>query len=107
MAQVLDLMGFVPSERHGDQLRGPCPIHGSTSETSRTFSANLANNAFRCFRCGKSGNQLDLSAAVRNTELHYAATTLCQQFGLPVPYIVSVQNETRSSATTETEKRNP
>lgn len=27
--QVLDLLGFEPSRVSGDQLRGPCPVHGS------------------------------------------------------------------------------
>ncbi len=31
IAKVLRLLGFVPSRRHGPQLRGPCPVHGRQS----------------------------------------------------------------------------
>ena len=41
----------------------PCPLHGSTSGTSRCFSANLDDQTFHCFKCGRSGNALDLWAA--------------------------------------------
>ena len=52
MAQVLDLLGFVAQEKSGAEVRGPCPVHGSTSRKSRSFTANLVKNAYRCFRCG-------------------------------------------------------
>ena len=29
MAEVLGLVGFVPCETSGDQVRGPCPVHHS------------------------------------------------------------------------------
>ncbi|MBI3463831.1 MAG: hypothetical protein HY000_12360 [Planctomycetes bacterium] len=85
LAQVLDLIGFVPIEERGHQLRGPCPIHGSTSPTSRSFSANLRKNAFRCFQCGASGNQLDLWAAVNGMDIHRAARSICERVGVVVP----------------------
>src|SRR5262249_19902584 len=31
MAEVLGLVGFVPRETSGDQVRGPCPVHHSAS----------------------------------------------------------------------------
>jgi DNA primase len=85
LAQVLDLIGFEPSERRGDQWRGPCPIHGSTSSKSRSFSVNLGKNAFRCFRCGAVGNQLDLWTTLSKTDLHTATLALCERLGLDVP----------------------
>src|SRR4029077_395789 len=51
MAEVLDLLPFTPSRRVGSQLRGPCPVHGSASPRSRSFSANLTDQTFRCFKC--------------------------------------------------------
>jgi len=42
MQQVLDEIGFRATHRNGDQLRGPCPVHGSTSKNSRVFSVNLS-----------------------------------------------------------------
>ena len=41
IARVLELVGFEIRERSGDQVRGGCPVHGSSSPKSRTFSANL------------------------------------------------------------------
>ena len=35
--EVLSLIGFEQTSRSGNQLRGPCPVHGSTSSSSRTF----------------------------------------------------------------------
>ena len=60
MTMVLDLMGYVPRERSGPRWRGPCPLHQSTSETSRSFSVQVERNIFQCFRCGAKGNALDL-----------------------------------------------
>ena len=77
MEAVLTLLGFVPSQRHGAQVRGPCPVHRPASPRSRSFSANLAKNACRCFRCGLSGNQLDLWAAATRQPLYQAAIKLC------------------------------
>jgi DNA primase len=87
MLQVLKFAGFEASESTGDQVRGPCPIHGSTSPTSRSLSANLRKNTFRCFKCGASGNQLDLWVCVSKLPLHEAAEDLCQRVGVEVPEI--------------------
>ena len=58
--QVLDLLGFEPSSVSGDQLRGPCPVHGSSSDLSRSFSVNLTKGRYYCFKCNSKGNQLEL-----------------------------------------------
>ena len=87
IAQVLALIGFVPRESSGEQLRGPCPVHRSTSPRSRTFSVNLRQNAYRCFKCGSVGNQLDLWAALSKTDLHTATVDLCERLHLDIPWI--------------------
>ena len=46
MGQVLELLHYEPRVTEGAQVRGPCPIHGSTSKTSRIFSANLQSVTF-------------------------------------------------------------
>ncbi|MBI3463468.1 MAG: hypothetical protein HY000_10485 [Planctomycetes bacterium] len=107
LAQVLDLIGFVPTERRGAQVRGPCPIHGSTSTQSRSFSANLRKNAFQCFRCGASGNHLDLWATVNGMELSEAARTLCERVGVVVPELDSLTRPAGGNAEQQTQKRNP
>jgi DNA primase len=87
IAEVLALVGYVPDKSSREQLRGPCPVHGSTSPRSRTFSVNLRRNAYRCFKCGSAGNQLDLWAAISMTDLHTAALDLCERLHLDVPWI--------------------
>jgi hypothetical protein len=87
LAQVLELAGFRVVSRMGDQVRGPCPVHGSSSPRSRSFSANLGRNTFRCFRCGATGNQLDLWVAISKLPLHEAATDLCARLGIEIPFI--------------------
>ncbi len=63
IADVLQLLGFKAANARSRQQRGPCPLHGSTSGTSRCFSANLDRNLFQCFKCNRAGNVLDLWAA--------------------------------------------
>ena len=66
-----------------------CPLHGSTSGTSRCFSAHLDKNAFHCFKCGRCGNALDLWAAATSQTPYDAATDLCTRLGIPLPILVS------------------
>jgi DNA primase len=87
MARVLDLLGFVPHESFGEQVRGPCPVHRSTSQKSRSFSAHLGKNTFHCFKCGSAGNQLDLWAAVTHQPLYEAAIDLCSRLHQDIPWI--------------------
>jgi putative transposase len=86
LAEVLGLLGFVPNSTHGDQQRGPCPVHGSTNATrSRCFSANHAESICHCFKCGAGGNALDLWAAATKQNVYDAAVDLCQRLGRPLP----------------------
>jgi DNA primase len=87
MAQVLTLLGFAPCKGFENQIRGPCPVHGSTSPTSRCFSANLKKNVYQCFRCGSAGNQLDLYAAATRQNLVAAAIDLCERVGCEIPWV--------------------
>ncbi len=79
MAEVLGLVGFVPRETSGDQVRGPCPVHHSASPSGRSFSANLRSHVYRCFKCGSSGNHLDLYAAATGRGVFEAAIELCER----------------------------
>jgi putative transposase len=85
LAAVLQLLGFKANSAHGTQQRGPCPLHGSTSGTSRCFSANLDDQIFHCFKCGRSGNALDLWAQANRLNPYDAAIDLCQRLGIPLP----------------------
>jgi DNA primase len=87
MAQVLGWLDFHPHRRSGDQWRGPCPVHGSRSPDSTSFSVNLASHRYQCFRCGSFGNQVELWAAVHGLTVYQAAVELCQRANLPIPWI--------------------
>jgi hypothetical protein len=89
LAAVLGLLGFRPRSTHGAQQRGPCPLHGSTSRTSRCFSANLEQHAFHCFKCGHSGNALDLWAQATRQSVYEAALDLCHRLSISVPLLPS------------------
>jgi DNA primase len=87
LADVLTLIGYEARSRQGPQLRGPCPLHGSRSATSRAFAAHLGRNLYHCFRCGAGGNALDLWAALSRLPLHAAVLDLCQRLQQPVPWL--------------------
>jgi len=87
LAEVLDLVGFVPSGRWRDQVRGPCPVHGSRSPRSRSLAAHLGKNLWHCFVCGAGGNALDLWVAVTHQPLHAAVLDLYGRLGREVPWL--------------------
>lgn len=87
MQQVLNQLGFQPSARSGHQLHGPCPVHGSTSPSSRSFSVNLAAARYYCHKCHSHGNVLELWAAVHRLTIHQAAIDLCHTLDRDVPWI--------------------
>ena len=85
IARVLELLRFQPTQRRGNQLRGPCPLHGSNRSRSRSFSVNLSKNAFRCFVCGAAGNQLDLWCRASQLPFYKATIDLCDRLQIPLP----------------------
>jgi putative transposase len=93
MAAVLQLLGFRPTSSRGAQQRGPCPLHGLTSGTSRCFSANLDDDVFHCFKCGCGGNALDLWAKAKQLSPYDAAVDLCQRLGIAVPLLAARNKE--------------
>jgi putative transposase len=93
LAAVLQLLAFKPNSTQGAQQRGPCPLHGSTSGTSRCFSAKLDEHIFHCFKCGKRGNALDLWALATHQTVYDAAIDLCERLHIPLPTLTpSSQN---------------
>jgi DNA primase len=85
--QVLELVGFAAVARRGAQVRGPCPVHGSTRPRSRIFAAHLEKQVWHCFRCGAQGNALDLWLAVTKQPVYAGALELCRRLGLEVPWL--------------------
>lgn len=89
LAAVLELLGWRSRECRGVQVRGPCPVHGSSSPTSRSFSAHLGRNVWRCFVCTASGNALDLWARVSGQALYPAVLELYRKLGREAPWLKS------------------
>lgn len=87
MEQVLNLLGFQPSHRAGNQWYGCCPLHDATSGRRGSFSVNVAIGRYYCHQCHSRGNQLELWAAATKLSLHPAAIDLCGVLGLEVPWI--------------------
>jgi hypothetical protein len=92
MAAVLQLLGVQANGTRNAQQRGPCPLHGSNTGTSRSFSAHLDRNIFRCFKCGRSGNALDLWTAATQQTPYDAAIDLCRRLNIPPPILVDNRN---------------
>ncbi len=87
MAQVLELLEWMPVSRRCEQLRGPCPIHRSSDPQSRTFSGHLGRSLFQCFKpCCAHGNQLDLYVAVTWLPIYTAALEVCRRLGVEPPH---------------------
>jgi len=85
---VLQLMKWEKVKERGRELRGPCPVHGSSTPESTIFSVSPAKNAWHCFKCDASGNQLDLAGhyfGIPREESLRIAVSLCQELGLPIP----------------------
>lgn len=87
MTVVLQTLNWSRSTTTGSKERGPCPIHKSTNERSRSFSVDRAGNRFKCFGCGRGGNQLDLYCLVKGLDLYQGALSLCREVGVCPPYI--------------------
>jgi DNA primase len=97
LAEVLELLGWTARSRGGAQVRGPCPVHGSRSPTSRSLSAQVDKNAWQCFRCGASGNALDLWAQATRQELYPAVLELYRRLGRAVPWLSAVNRNQEPS----------
>lgn len=80
---VLQRYGLLEKfERKGDRLSGPCPIHKGSNK--KQFSVSISKGAWKCFsgHCSKSGNVIDLVAAVENVPFRTAAIMLQGWFGI-------------------------
>jgi hypothetical protein len=71
-----------------EELRGPCPVHGSSSATSTIFAVSPTKNAWKCHKCEAGGNQLDLAASYFNLpqdQVVRIAVALCRELGREIP----------------------
>jgi DNA primase len=95
LGAVLQLLGWHPSEQTAQQARGPCPIHGSRSARSRSFSAHLGRGVWQCFVCGAKGNALELWMKKSEQQLYPAVLDLCQRLRREVPWLESPTPQTK------------
>lgn len=86
---VLELIRWQPAKARGAHLRGPCPVHKSSQETSTLFVVNTERNIWYCHspKCKTGGNQLDLWMRLAGLSLYDAAVDLCQRTGRDVPWL--------------------
>lgn len=87
---VLHLLNWQAVRRRGDELRGPCPVHGSSSPASTIFAANIVRNIWKCHKCDAGGNQLDLAAhyfGLPPDQSVRIAVALCREYGIEIPRI--------------------
>jgi hypothetical protein len=87
LAEVLQLLGWSARTRVGAQVRGACPVHRSSSATSRVFAAHLERGIWQCFRCGAAGNALDLWAQVTGQGIYQAVVDLYGRLGRALPWL--------------------
>ena len=102
--RVLELHGYRPRTIRGDQARGGCPLHGSKSLRSRSFSINLARGAWQCFKCGEKGGIFDLHAKLTNLTVYDACCDLADRLGIDIPYLPSVDERKRTRSKTSKDK---
>jgi DNA primase len=90
IVELLESIGWHPvrTRRGGSELRGPCPIHNSSSATSVIFSVTPSRNIFRCFKCDAGGDTISLAAYLFGIPVDQrvkAAVQLCKQLGREIP----------------------
>ncbi|WP_442483351.1 CHC2 zinc finger domain-containing protein [Aeoliella sp. SH292] len=88
LLDVLQLLKWQAVKERGSELRGPCPVHGSSSPTSTIFAANTDKNAWKCHKCEAGGNQLDLAGCyfgLPKEQSVRVAVALCQKLGRDIP----------------------
>lgn len=88
--QVLELLAFVPTRRHGHRLRGSCPIHAPGESRGDEFWVDLQTHRYGCFACGAAGRQLDLWTAAIGLDIYPASKELCRRLGIPIPRLSSI-----------------
>lgn len=85
LRHVLALLDFHAIRSNKSQLRGRCPFR--CSDSARSFVAYLESNRYYCFSCRRSGNPMDLWAAVKQLPHYEAASDLCRRLHIDIPRI--------------------
>jgi DNA primase len=88
---ILQLIGWKPTEIRGPQWRGPCPLHRAPDQ-DRSFSVHVGRHLYRCFQCGRTGNQLDLWCDYSGLPIYPAALDLCHRLNILLPQTRNSEN---------------
>jgi CHC2-type zinc finger protein len=82
---VLHLTNCYSGKRERAGYRGPCPVHRSSSSTSRSLS--VQGPLWHCHRCRRGGDALELWCLVRGVDHLTGAYQLCEQLRIDPPYL--------------------
>jgi DNA primase len=104
MTQVLELLSWKPHSRRGDQLRGPCPIHGG--DPRPVFAVHLGKQMYFCHQCRSGGDQLQLWQEIDERPLYPATLALCRAAGIDVPWLNPLDEHTRCNSQPKRSPRN-
>jgi DNA primase len=90
IVDLLESVDWKPTRirRGGNELRGPCPIHKSSSATSFVFSVTPSKNIYKCFKCQAGGDAIALAAdlfGIPHDQRVKAAVELCKQLAIGIP----------------------
>lgn len=83
--EVLRLFNVHHWKEYSGEYRGPCPIHGSHSNHSRSFACNT--EVCFCHRCKFRGDAVALYAALTHKAALDAAYELCDRIGIDLPFL--------------------
>jgi hypothetical protein len=75
----VELLGLPVTVQKNGQLRGCCPLCGSDNPRNFVVSPSTLTkgpNLFQCWKCKKGGDQLVLTAEMKNLKVHQAADWL-------------------------------
>ncbi len=76
--------GYTGLKQHGERLRGRCPVHGGSNETS--FSVSPSEGLWHCHSCGAGGDAVRLAKLLEGHERDdQAAAELLLERGLEIP----------------------
>jgi hypothetical protein len=86
----------IELRQQGQQLYGPCPIHGGHNK--RQFTVRLATSEWHCFGdCKRGGAMLEFVAAMENVEIIEAARLVARWFAIGTSNQVQNQQQRRSN----------
>ena len=84
LADVLRLLDWAPTQRHGRTSRGVCPLRGCQSRHNMPFS--VKGEEWYCHTCREGGGPLRLYCRFTGQAVsNVSATALCKRLGHPVP----------------------